>query len=136
MQLRTQDLIDGLQAFERKFERLRIQRAWGMGDMSQRCSSQGFELTDFEAYREGLKALQRSGAVQFQASGGLSAGSLRAGADRIWGICGSYSHIPKAIFYLLKGGLGLRVCYVDAVGVRWRASDRRDALLPGSNVSK
>ena len=23
--------------------------------------------------------------------------------DRIWGIWGSYPHIPKAIFYLLKG---------------------------------
>ena len=23
--------------------------------------------------------------------------------DRIWGICGSYYKIPKAIFYLLKG---------------------------------
>ena len=25
--------------------------------------------------------------------------------DRIWGIWGSYYSIPKAIFYLLKGGL-------------------------------
>ena len=24
--------------------------------------------------------------------------------DRIWGIRGSYYHIPRAIFYLLKGG--------------------------------
>ena len=118
------------------FKRLRIQRAWGMGDMSQGCSSQGFKLTHCEAYREGVKVLQRSGAVQFQASGGLSAGGLRAEADRIWGICGSYSNIPKVIFYLLKEGLRLRVCYVDAVWVRWRASGRRDALLPGSNVSK
>ena len=25
--------------------------------------------------------------------------------DRIWGIWGSYYSVPKAIFYLLKGGL-------------------------------
>ena len=35
--------------------------------------------------------------------------------DRMWGICGSYYNIPKAIFYLLKGdyrvwGVGLKVC--------------------------
>ena len=27
--------------------------------------------------------------------------------DRIWGICGSDYYVPKAIFYLLKGGYRL-----------------------------
>ena len=27
--------------------------------------------------------------------------------DRIWGICGSYYNIPKALFYLLKGTIKL-----------------------------
>ena len=30
--------------------------------------------------------------------------------DRIWGIWGSYSNIPKGIFYLLKGNYRCRDC--------------------------
>ena len=41
--------------------------------------------------------------------------------DRMWGICGSYYNIPKAIFYLLKGhrGVGFKVWDTGFYGVRF-----------------
>ena len=39
--------------------------------------------------------------------------------DRLWGIWGSYSNIPKAVFYLLKGGYRLwGVFIVRGLGTR------------------